>query len=81
MAIKHEHDEIPSDICKSTFLSISKGIMVLWVLAGLALSGAGTAIGWAMSADRQLVELKTNQDQLQTQINEKLDFLIKQGVK
>jgi hypothetical protein len=77
MTIKHEHDEIPSDICKSTFLSISKGIMVLWVLAGLALSGAGTAIGWAMSADRSIVELKTNYDQMQTQINQKLDILLR----
>jgi len=71
-----DKEEIP-ELCKRTFVSTKTGLIVIWTLAGLLLSCAGTAIGWAMSTNTAITELKSSQEYLTTQINAKLDLLLK----
>jgi hypothetical protein len=73
-------DEIP-ELCKQTFVSTKAGLTIIWVLAGVLLSCAGTAIGWAMTTNTAITEIKGTQSVLQSEINSKLDFLIKQKEK
>jgi hypothetical protein len=84
MAAMHKEpsnkDEIP-ELCKQTFVSTKAGLTIIWVLAGVMLSCAGTAIGWAMTTNTAITEIKGTQSVLQTEINSKLDFLIKQKEK
>lgn len=75
-------EEIP-DLCKETFLPWKKAAVMLYVLAGVLLSGAGTAIGWAMSTNTSITRLteksvimEQRQDRLDKDINAKLDILI-----
>jgi hypothetical protein len=70
-------DEIPA-LCKETFLTVGRGMVIVWILAGVFLSCCGTAIGWAMSTNTAITELKGNQIYLTDQINAKLDKLLKQ---
>lgn len=75
-------EEIPN-LCKETFLPWKKAMVVIYVIAGLVLSGAGTAIAWAMTTNTTLTRLTEKsitidqrQDRLDKQINDKLDILI-----
>jgi low affinity Fe/Cu permease len=52
-------------------------MVIVWVLAGVFLSACGTAVGWAMSTNTSITELKGTQNVLQDQINAKLDILLK----
>ena len=72
-----DKDEIP-ELCKQTFVSTKAGLTVIWILAGLLMSCAGTAVGWAMTTNTAITELKGIQSTLQDQINGKLDLLLKQ---
>ena len=76
-------DEIPA-LCKESFISKNNGIAIIWVLAGLLISAAGTAVGWALTTNTSITVLQSNskvimekQEKLDTDINRKLDILIK----
>lgn len=69
-----EDKEIP-ELCKQTFVSTRQGLTILWVIAGLVISGVTVAVGWSMSMERDVTEIKVVQRQLQEQVNDKLDFI------
>jgi hypothetical protein len=81
-----DNDEIP-DLCKKTFVSIDSAVKILWVVAiVLVLPASIAGIGWSIAIgkeqlrqDTRLVEIEGRQNALNTQINEKLDILIKRG--
>lgn len=75
-------DEIPN-LCKETFVSKALGLGVIWVLAGLLISMAGTAVGWALTTNTEITKsrsdisyMQVKQTQLDNDINRKLDILI-----
>lgn len=87
MTVQHtkieSNEDIP-DLCKSMFLSNSKFLGMVWVMAGLLMTGSGSCIAWAMTTNSSIVELKQAQmaqesqlKQLQSEINDKLNILIK----
>jgi hypothetical protein len=78
-------EEIPP-LCKATFVSISKGLAILYVAAGIAVAGATTAVGYAITQStivatikEQTEQNKTKIDKLDAEINQKLDILIKRN--
>jgi hypothetical protein len=80
MAAMHKEpskDEIPP-LCKETFISTKSGLAILWVLAGILIAMSSTAVVYAFTTDKAIIEVKSVQNALQDQINAKLDFLIKQ---
>ncbi len=79
--------DIP-DLCKSLFLTKEKFLSIIWILAGLLLATGGGCIAWAMATNSSIVELKTSQttqdnrlEVLNSEINKKLDIIIKQNEK
>lgn len=75
-------DEIPN-LCKETFVSKSAGLGLIWALAGVLLSMAGTAVGWALTTSTEITKsrsdityMQVKQTQLDNDINRKLDILI-----
>jgi hypothetical protein len=76
-------DEIPQ-LCKATFLTINRAIVILYVACGIVLGGVGTAVTYAISASTLVATLKEKTaenesriNKLETDINKKLDILIK----
>jgi hypothetical protein len=76
-------DEIPP-LCKATFLTINRAIVVLYVACGIVLGGVGTAVTYAITTSTGLATLKEKTvenesriNRLETDINKKLDILIK----
>jgi hypothetical protein len=79
-----DKDEIP-ELCLKTFLTLDKALVVLWLSCGLIVTGIGGAVTWAFATNSSIVILKekeaTNEtriNMLESQINQKLDILIKQ---
>ena len=82
MAEPSTTEEIPP-LCRATFVSISKGLMILYIAAGVAFAGATTAVTYAITQSttlatlaEQTAENKCKIDKLETEINKKLDILI-----
>ena len=73
-------EEIP-ELCKQSFLTIGKALAILWILAGLLISMSVTGVTYAFATEKSLTEMKSAQNMLQEQINNKLDILIKQKEK
>lgn len=74
---KHCDIDVVPDLCKETFISTKTSLAALWVLAGIILSGTGIAIGWSRTIDKDITEIKVNQNQLQEQVIDKLDYIIR----
>lgn len=77
-------DEIPP-LCRATFLSIDRAIVVAWIVAGLVITAVASSVTWAWSVDHditigkeQTAVLKSKMDIVEEQINKKLDVLINQ---
>jgi hypothetical protein len=75
-------DEI-APLCKETFIGKGLGLTVIWVLAGLLISMAGTAVGWALTTTTDIVQTKSDvqyiqekQTRLESDIVKKLDIII-----
>jgi hypothetical protein len=75
-------DEIPN-LCKETFLPWKKAMVILYVLAGVAISAASAGISWAMITNTELskvtekvIVINQRLDKLDRDINTKLDTLI-----
>lgn len=81
-----DSEDIP-DLCKKTFINIADAVKILWVVAIVFVLPASIAgIGWSIvigkeqiRQDTKILELESRQNALNTQINEKLDILIKRG--
>lgn len=74
---KEPEDKVIPEVCKQTFISTRAGLAVLWVVAGLAISGTGIAISWSRTIENDVTEIKVTQKQLQEQVIDKLDYLIR----
>lgn len=79
----NEEEKTIHALCKETFISKSSGLGLVWVLAGVLLSMAGTAVGWALTTSTDITKSKSDisymqvkQGQLDNDINRKLDILI-----
>ena len=82
MAEPSTTEEIPP-LCKATFLTINKAIVILYIACGIVLGGVGTAVTYAISASTLAATLKEKTaenesriDRLETDINKKLDIII-----
>jgi hypothetical protein len=70
-------------LCKATFVSISKGLAILYIAAGIACAGAATAVTYAIAQSTTVATIQeqtatnsTRLDKLDAEINKKLDILI-----
>lgn len=79
-----KEEEIP-DLCKSLFLTKEKFLSIVWIVAGLILTGSFGCIAWAMTTTNSITELKSNQvhqdskiEALNNEIIRRLDIIIKQ---
>ena len=79
---EEEEKEIPS-LCMQTFVTRAKALGVAWILAGVLFSLAGTAIGWALSANTsiannttEVANLKSNEVVALMSIERKMDILL-----
>ena len=82
MAEPSTTEEIPP-LCKATFLTINKAIVILYIACGIVLGGVGTAVTYAISTSTLVATLKEKTtenesriNRLETDINKKLDIII-----
>jgi hypothetical protein len=80
-----EDQKHPSDICQATFLTLSRAIVIMYIAGGIAISGIGIAVSYALTTTSDISTLKEQSaqnacriDKLETQINQKLDIIIRQ---
>jgi hypothetical protein len=83
MSEMNEEEKTIHALCKETFVSKSAGLGIIWVLAGILLSMAGTAVGFALTTSTEMTKsrsdisyIQSKQDKLDRDINRKLDILI-----
>jgi hypothetical protein len=82
MAEPSTTEEIPP-LCKATFLTINRAIVILYIACGIVLGGVGTAVTYAISTSTLVATLKEKTtenesriNRLETDINKKLDIII-----